>query len=378
MRDIMVTAAHRHADDNDPGTLPGTAVDAAHAAMLARCRAEIAATLRPLVPAGQPVALVNFPNHRNVGDPAIWLGERAVLDRLDVPVAYTCTPDTFSLRALRRAVGDGTILINGGGNLGDRYAGQQGLRERVLAMCRDNPIVQLPQSISFGEDANRDRVAGLIEAHGAVTVLCRDRTSEAAAREHLRAGHVAFCHDMVLALEPMPRPCAPTTDVVWIARRDPEAAHGPPPPTPGVEVLDWLEPLADEHPWPHGARWAYQVNLALVERMATRTWAADHLWRPLDATFGPLARAWVARGARILARGSVVVADRLHAHVLTLLLGIPSVVLDNDHGKVHGVVDASTAPSPLTHPAHSVDEALALALDLTRAPVGRPDPWTGP
>ena len=320
------------------------------------------------------MALLNFPNHRNVGDPAIWLGERAVLQRLDVPVAYTCTPDTFSLRALRRAVGDGTILLNGGGNLGDRYAGQQGLRERVLAMCRDNPVVQLPQSISFRQETNRDRVAGLIEAHGGVTLLCRDATSEAVARDHLRAARVGFCHDMVLALDPLPRPAPPTTDVVWIARRDPEAVHGEPPATAGVEVLDWLEPLAGEHPWPDGARRAYDVNAWLIERMASRTWAADHLWRPLDATFEPLARAWLARGARLLSRGRVVVADRLHAHVVALLLGIPSVVLDNDHGKVHGVVAASTAASPLTHPAHSVDEALALALDLADSRSGQPLP----
>ena len=357
------------ATTNDPSTAAGapvaaTSPAAANAAVLARCRAEIEATIGALIARGSRVALINFPNHRNVGDPAIWLAERAVLGRLGIRVAYTCTPTTFSLRALRRAVGDGPVLINGGGNLGDRYAGQQGLREQVLAMCRDNPIIQLPQSISFRDPANRDRVAGLIEAHGAVTVLCRDHASLAVARDHLRAAHVGFCHDMVLALDPVGRPAPPSTDVVWVARRDPEAHHGPPPPTAGVDVLDWLEPLPGEAPWPPGAERPYRINEALVARMERSTWAADHLWRPLDATFAPLARAWVARGLGVLAWGRVVVSDRLHAHVLALLAGIDSVVLDNDHGKVHGVVQASTAASPLTHPAATVDEALALALDL--------------
>ena len=37
------------------------------------------------------------------------------------------------------------------------------------------------------------------------------------------------------------------------------------------------------------------------------------------------------------------VTDRLHAHILSLLLDIPHVVLDNSYGKVGGFVDAWTA-----------------------------------
>ena len=42
------------------------------AALLERLQARVAAELADL--AGQPIALVDFPDHANVGDSAIWLG----------------------------------------------------------------------------------------------------------------------------------------------------------------------------------------------------------------------------------------------------------------------------------------------------------------
>jgi pyruvyl transferase EpsO len=46
--------------------------------------------------------------------------------------------------------------------------------------------------------------------------------------------------------------------------------------------------------------------------------------------------AWrrVERGCDILSRGRVVITDRLHGHLLCLLLGIDHVILDNNYGKV--------------------------------------------
>src|SRR5699024_3836763 len=93
------------------------------------------------------VALVNFPNHNHPGDSALWLGARASLKRLGVHVAYQCAWSSYSPEALARAYPERPVLINGGGNFGDLYRGQQRLRERLLADQRGRHIIQLPQSI---------------------------------------------------------------------------------------------------------------------------------------------------------------------------------------------------------------------------------------
>jgi pyruvyl transferase EpsO len=69
-----------------------------------------------------------------------------------------------------------------------------------------------------------------------------------------------------------------------------------------------------------------------------------------------------------LSAGRVVVTDRLHGHILSLLLGIPHVVLDNSYGKLHQFVAAWTESSPLVHTAQTPDEAANIATTLLNAP----------
>ena len=84
-------------------------------------------------------------------------------------------------------------------------------------------------------------------------------------------------------------------------------------------------------------------------------------------SFEPLARRWVARAEEILARGRVVQTDRLHAHLLSLLQGIPHVIEDNATGKVRAVHDTWTHDCSLTHWADSPAEAAELARGLVES-----------
>jgi pyruvyl transferase EpsO len=84
----------------------------------------------------------------------------------------------------------------------------------------------------------------------------------------------------------------------------------------------------------------------------------------LARTFDPLARYWVDRGCRILARGRVVVTDRLHGHVLALLMGIPSVVLPNANAKTRSFVDTWTHDVDGVVRADDAASGLAAARDL--------------
>jgi pyruvyl transferase EpsO len=175
--------------------------------------------LRDVLGGARDVALVNFPNHNNPGDSAIWLGARAALRRIGVRVRYQCAWCTYSPGALRRALPDGPVLINGGGNFGDLYAGQQGLRERLLAELTGRRIVQLPQSIHFRERANLDRVRRLVAGHGGVTLIAREQRSKQLAQKEFDAD-VRLLPDMALALRELPRPPSPAAVATARARRD--------------------------------------------------------------------------------------------------------------------------------------------------------------
>ena len=104
--------------------------------LLARLVENITSVLRQTIPLDEPCALLDHPDHPNVGDSAIWLGERQFLRRHHVAVAYTCSVKTFDAGALRAAMPRGTVLIHGGGNFGTLWPHHQQLREQVLQELR--------------------------------------------------------------------------------------------------------------------------------------------------------------------------------------------------------------------------------------------------
>ena len=277
--------------------------------------------IAPLLANAQRIALVDFPNHSNVGDSAIWLGELSCLRALGSPApCYTCDLHTYDPRQLARRLGNGTIVIHGGGNLGDLWPQHQLLRERILSDFPGNPVIQLPQSIRFGEAAALKRAARIFDAHPNFTLLVREQQSLEIARNEFRTASV-LCPDPAFHLGAQERRIAASTPVLWLARTDHEAAHDALPPDPPGLVVDWL----DEPP----------SLLRGLNQWITRTPARARLLRDvLSATYEPLARRRMQRGCDLLSQGHIVATDRLHAHILCLLLNIPHVLFDNNYGKL--------------------------------------------
>jgi pyruvyl transferase EpsO len=73
----------------------------------------------------------------------------------------------------------------------------------------------------------------------------------------------------------------------------------------------------------------------------------------------------LGRGCATLAEGRVVITDRLHAHILCLLLGIPSVIIDNSYGKLRNFYDTWTRGNELAALADGPEQAVSLAMELT-------------
>jgi pyruvyl transferase EpsO len=323
---------------------------------------QIRSRLAPTAQRTSPCALVDFPNHSNVGDNAIWLGEIAWLADAGIRVAYRCDAKTYNRAALDRSLagGDGAIFIHGGGNLGDLWPKHQRLREAVIRDFPDRPVVQFPQTLHF---QSRERLAAtraVFDAHPDLTLLVRDDASLALARNEFRATSL-LCPDMAFYLGALPRPRRPARDIFWLRREDREASVGGEAPSGhGLAVADWLD---DRRSLPDRARRLlrrFPVRLLTRHPLGRRA-----IGRLVDASYDWQAQRRVRFGCRLLATGSVVITDRLHAHILSLLLGIPHVVLDNNYGKVRHFCETwNTLSSPLVRWADAPADALTAARAL--------------
>jgi exopolysaccharide biosynthesis predicted pyruvyltransferase EpsI len=322
---------------------------------------QIRSRLEPLERRHSHCALVDFPNHSNVGDNAIWMGEIAWLAEAGIRVRYRCDLKTYNRAALAQSLGpDGAIFIHGGGNLGDLWPKHQRLRETVIRDFPDRPIVQLPQTLHFQNRESLARTRAVFDGHPDLTLLVRDEAGFEFARNEFRAQAV-LCPDMAFFLGALPRLRAPRRDIFWLRREDREAIEAAEAlPGPGLEVGDWLD---DRRSLPDRARRA--LRRRPLRWLSRSPQARRAIGRLVDASYDWQAQRRVRFGCRLLASGSVVITDRLHAHILSLLLGIPHVILDNNYGKLRRFCETwNTLSSPLVRWAEAPADALAAARAL--------------
>lgn len=319
--------------------------------------ARLADALAPRLAGFSRYALVDFPRHSNVGDSAIWLGARATLRAAGLRPAYVCDYWTYRSERLDRATraGDTVIVINGGGNLGDLYAKHQALREAVLERFPDRPVVQLPQTIHFADRARLEQARRIFDHHRHLTILVRDEASLEIARRWFAAPS-ALAPDTAFSLAGrIARVGTARQPVVWLLRRDRESALDGAALPPGA--VDWrVEDV-------HGPR--VSASDRFVDAVAPVGSRVDG--PVLGRAFDLRARMQLRAGLRLLSRGEVVVTDRLHAHILCVLVGVPHVLLNDRNSKVGRFHHTWTTGARGVRTASSLADARAQVETLTAA-----------
>jgi exopolysaccharide biosynthesis predicted pyruvyltransferase EpsI len=324
-------------------------------------------TLRELLPAGTRCGIVLYPDHWNAGDAAIWCGTRQLLRELGVEVAYGCDTTSYDKRALSHALPEGPILIAGGGNFGDVYVPEHALRLQVLEDHPGRPVIQLPQSIWFRGTEGLAATADALRKHANATLLLRDAPSLAFAQRHF-SSLARLCPDAAIALDLSTVPRQPDVPMVAVWRDDRESADPPPPMPAGSLACDWLLPGGVLPP-----EQARQMSIAglefyhwvgrpkLGEPCPVRRRMA---WRHQPWLWDQLALDRCLRGCRMLSRGRVTITNRLHAHLMCLLMGQPHVACDVTNGKVFAYRDTWGCDAPFVRFAGSPAEAVDLAAEL--------------
>jgi exopolysaccharide biosynthesis predicted pyruvyltransferase EpsI len=322
------------------------------AEVIARQRDELLRQLSRELEPGQRYALVDHPDHDNIGDSAIWVGEIRLFRDLGVgrPI-YAASHNNFDAEALRRAAPDGPIFIHGGGNFGDLYPEFHAFKLSILRDFPGRRIVQLPQSLHFRDPDAIARTAAAIRAHGDFRLMVRDHQSLAFAQSNFDC-EVSLAPDAAFGLGPLQRAAPLSIPVLQFRRRDQESAADP-----VLGAVDW--PAEDPEAM-QALRWPSRL-----ESLAAGVWG-----RNARQVLGlnRLADHRLARGVALLSQAEAVVCDRLHVHILCVLLGLPHVFLDNSTGKIGAYHAAWTSDCAVGRPAADAAEALRL-LERTGRPL---------
>ena len=162
--------------------------------VISHLQRQIHTILVPFVPKSKRFALLEFPDHVNIGDSAIWLGTLAYFRTYGMRPSFVCTTVTPRREDLERALPEGPIFLQGGGNFGDLWPVFQKNREHILRAFPNRKIIQLPQNVHFN-DPNALRVAAKsIADHPDFTLLVRDYQSFVLATD-VFSRNVQMCPD---------------------------------------------------------------------------------------------------------------------------------------------------------------------------------------
>lgn len=342
-----------------PGALALVAARDATRRITFGLRAALLDALGAAVPPGSDVALIGHPTTQNVGDNAIFLAELAYLREAGHRLRYLGGLDYINETELRRRLPKGgVILLDGGGNFGDLYPHIHAMRLRLVERMPDYRIVQLPQTINFQAAAAQSATATALARHPAFTLFVREETSRARAAE-LVPTQAILCPDMVFAFGLHSRP-RPVTGVQWLSRSDAESGALSKA-TAGERSTDWQE--VDQLSYKRRLRRRQTMLYSALSRRDHRF--ARHSHANLALASEELASFSLAAGLELIGAGQVLVTDRLHAHLLATLCGIPNVIVSDRFGKVLSTYEAWTRDVPIVRLANSVQEARQAASSLT-------------
>lgn len=302
----------------------------------------------------QPVIfLIGTPEYGNLGDQLIALGEFRWLHdcfpqmRVREFTHEKLMADKGCRMLLSQIRREDVLFLQGGGNINDKYVHCETIRRTVIQKCKKNKIILFPQSVSYADtDAARQmqkETARIYNAHTDLTIITREKTSYLTAQKMFPALRVVLCPDMAAYLFQTLRPSAafPRSGVVLCIRGDEEAYY------PREELRRLAGILSSGYE-------VYQTD--------------TNIHRPIVPQKRQTA---VQAMIDALAKGNVVVTDRFHGVIFSVLARTPCVALRScDHKITDGI--KWFADVPWVYYADNLQDVPALVERAHAAGAGEP------
>ncbi|OUL26865.1 polysaccharide polymerase [Nostoc sp. 106C] len=315
-------------------------------------------------------ALLDYPDHGNIGDHLIWLGEVFYLtDVLKTKINYATSIDDFSEAEMEKQVGKAPILLHGGGNLGDLWPKFQNFRERIISKYKDRPIILLPQSFYFAQRSNLMKAVDVFNSHPNLTLFARDDYSYELATQYFYNCQVIRAPDMALEMVKMPGLSFNSSrnhSILYHCRKDKELNPTSSPVSidlPDLVVEDWLT-IKDEKKSDKEitSGWVNQHIARISEGweqgiLIPTEWGLRQIckyFHPYASKFNSLYNPYMHRrslgfmhqGIYQFKQHRLIITNRLHGHILCILMGITHIFLPNDYHKNEAFYETWTYSIP--------------------------------
>lgn len=264
--------------------------------------------------------LMCLPQYVNYGDFAIQIAEDKYLGEFyEKDEIIHVTSNFYNLYRdylLKHIKKNDTIVITGGGWIGDLWPVMDRAARDILTSFADNRIIIFPQTVFYEEKSeNLKTFADICRNHSQLYICLRDRKSYELVSKHMmadRKDHVFLLPDIVTLLEESPanRRVSGRKLAYICFRTDKES----------VGDKSTLEAALRESLQRAGIR---------VKKLKM----AHERIQFIPNGFGLML---TRRKIRRIGKADLVITDRLHGMLLSAVTGVPCVALDNRSKKVSG------------------------------------------
>lgn len=278
---------------------------------------------------------VDIPVHGNIGDLLIMLGTLQYFQQSRISPSITSA--YYNYNPSWAAPEKHCIIFQGGGNLGDIYSEPQRTRTRIISELPNNRIIILPQSIHYKNDLNYLADCAKLSRHPDLHIFTRDKRSfELASR---MTPNVYLAPDMAHHLWPLQVQVQPLKTKLAVCRMDDERAAS-------VSSISEAADTTTDWPLLLGYRESGITAFRRVMRgtLPLNTPAMSNIFSRLWISY---ANRLILEAAELFANHDEIHTDRLHAHILSCLLGKKNIIHDNSYGKLSSYINIWTKESPL-------------------------------
>lgn len=268
--------------------------------------------------------MFGVPTYNNLGDQAIAYAEKRFFTKNFPEIAYIEIPEPNTDQAIKELLpllrGDDIIGYTGGGNIGSVYLNHEEPRRKVFSTFVNNKTISFPQSVNFEDNEKGQQELKKSQAayqkNPNLTIVARETKSLDYFKKNF-TNDVIYTADIVLSLKPN-RPDFKRDGVLFIMREDSEKVtedklleelsrslnslgHE-------VEQTDTVIPFKA---YDGATRTAADLD---VVRISERGWLLEHKLDQIKSS-------------------EVIVTDRLHGMIFSVITQTPCLVFDNSYGK---------------------------------------------
>ena len=286
-------------------------------------------TLLPLI--NSDYVLYGLPNYTNVGDLLIWEGALALLKKVPYKCKGVCSWNEYPANDV---AGNSIILVLGGGYFGDVWRNAWQYVLEGIRFYRNNRIIILPMSIYYQNETLKKADADYLAGFNDLIICARDDSSFQLAKESFRntvllVPDLAWCNDKAK----LARWSQTSSDKVLLLKRcDKELVSDKIIiPESNVEVHDW--PTIE---YQTKSEILFERIIKLLRKIRRKwPWTGSFVKSLIDWLFYVIFRKqMISRGVSFISSYDKIYTTRLHALILSVLLGKEVHIIDNSYGKL--------------------------------------------